>query len=230
MRDGQVRLAIANDYEVVVRGLASLLAPHEDRIRIVELSVDDSVNTPVDVVLFDVFGSGEVHTGDVRRVLDSPFARNVAVYTANFDQSLIDTAMRMGIKGYLSKGMDAEQLVDAVCRIADGEVVVARSSMSRDSADRRWPGKLHDLSEREAEVLALIAQGYENDEIARRLYISVNTLKTRIRTMYRRMGFENRVQAAVWAVKHGFETDAGASSNQAGTSADEMRAVTSEHP
>ena len=65
-------------------------------------------------------------------------------------------------------------------------------------------------------MLALITQGYDNDAISTRLYISPNTLKSRIRTLYRKLGFENRVQAAVWGVKHGFETDSGASSNTRG--------------
>lgn len=210
--DGPVRLAIANDYEVVVRGLASILEPFSERVQIVDLAVDEPVETEADVALFDVFGSGEVHTGDVRRVLDQPHVRHVAIYTFNFDQSLVDTARRMGVTGYLSKALPGSELVDAICRIAAGEVVVKETVVGRRSASpRRWPGKLHDLSEAEAEVLALITQGYDNAAIAQRLYISQNTLKTRIRMLYRRLGFENRVQAAVWGVKHGFEADSGAS-------------------
>ena len=206
-------VAIANDYEVVVRGLATVLAPFSERVRVVDLTVNDSVHRAADVCLFDVFGSGEVHTGDVHRVLDDPRVGHVAIYTSNFDHSLVETARRMGISGYLSKGLSGERLVDAIVRIAHGEVVVEDAPAPRRSgpqSERRWPGKLHDLSEREAEVLALITQGYDNEEIARRLFISQNTLKTRIRHMYRRLGFANRVQAAVWGVKHGFETDSGA--------------------
>jgi DNA-binding NarL/FixJ family response regulator len=219
--DRPVRLAITNDYEVVVRGLASMLEPFADRIEIVDLAAHEPVHTEADVALFDAFGSGEVHTGDVRRVLDDPRVRYVAMYTSNFDPALIETARRMGVAGYLSKALPGEQLADAICRIADGEQVVRDAPARRTTSPRRWPGMLHDLSEAEAEVLALITQGYENSAIARRLYISQNTLKTRIRMMYRRLGFENRVQAAVWAVKHGFETDSGASA----TSRDEREPV-----
>ena len=210
--DRPVRLAIANDYEVVVRGVASMIEPFSDRAQIVDLAVQEPVDTQADVALFDVFGSGEVHTGDVHRVLDDPRVCHVAIYTLNFDRELIDTAQRMGITGYLSKALPGKELVDAICRIAEGEVVVRDAPVARRSpSPRRWPGKLHDLSEAEAEVLALITQGYDNQSIAERLYISQNTLKTRIRMMYRRLGFENRVQAAVWGIKHGFESDSGAS-------------------
>ena len=213
--DRPVRLAIANDYEVVVRGLASMLEPFSDRVQIVDLAVQEPIDAVADVALFDVFGSGEVHTGDVQRVLDEPRVSHVAIYTFNFDDALIDTARRMGVTGYLSKALAGQELVDAICRIAEGEVVVeAASAGRRSTSPRRWPGKLHDLSEAEAEVLALITQGYDNAAIAERLYISQNTLKTRIRMMYRRLGFENRVQAAVWGVKHGFEAASGASAGR----------------
>ena len=147
--------------------------------------------------------------------LVGPIAR--PVFTWNHDPDLVDSAMRQGVHGYLSKGLDGDELSDALVRIAGDETVVMHTARrTRPSTERRWPGQLHDLSEREAEVLALITQGYENDAIARRLYISPNTLKTRIRNLYRRMGFENRVQAAVWGVKHGFETDSGATSQTRG--------------
>jgi two-component system, NarL family, response regulator LiaR len=207
--DRPVRLAIANDYEIVVRGLAAALEPHADRVQVAELTVDDDITPAADVVLYDVFGSGEVHTGDIRQVLDEG-QHHVAVFTWNFDRHLIDLALGAGVRGYLSKGLGGSDLADAVVRIADGEVVVLEPTRRTEASVRRWPGQLHDLPEREAEVLALIAQGYDNDQIAERLYISVNTVKSRIRNLYRRMGFQNRVEAAVWAVKHGFEPDSGA--------------------
>lgn len=201
-----VRVAVANDYEVIVHGVAAMLRPHP-QLEVVELVVDDRIDQPVDVVLFDVFGSGEAHTGGVTRILRQPHVGAVAVYTSNLDQRLIDVAMTAGAKGYLSKGLSGDDLAQAIFRIAQGETVIDRSPTGRADPKRPWPGRSFDLTEREAEVLALIVQGLENDVIAERLYISPNTLKTRIRNLYRKMGFENRVQAAVWGVKHGFDPD-----------------------
>jgi two-component system, NarL family, response regulator LiaR len=208
-----VRLSIANDYEIVVRGVAAVLEPHADRIEIVELVAGESPSEHVDVVLFDVFGTGEVHTGDVQGAIEDAMYGNVAVFTDNLDAALVETALELGVRGYLSKSLSGAELADAVVRVANGEIVVNTRRGSAPAPERRWPGKLHDLTEREAEVLALITQGYDNETIATRLYISPNTVKTRVRKLYRRMGFENRVQAAVWGVKHGFETDSGASSS-----------------
>jgi DNA-binding NarL/FixJ family response regulator len=211
--DRAVRLTIANDYEIVVRGLAAVLAPFSDRVEVVEILAADEPTESVEVVLFDCFGTGEVHTGDVQKVLADPCFTHVAVFTDNLDPALVQVALDLGVHGYLSKSMSGSELADAVVRVAAGEVVVSSQRSSAPTKDRRWPGKLHDLSEREAEVLALITQGYDNDTIANRLFISPNTVKSRVRSLYRRMGFENRVQAAVWGVKHGFETDSGASSS-----------------
>ncbi len=211
MSEVRVRVSIENDYEVVVRGVAAMLAEFEDRIEVVELLADESPSVPVDVLLFDVFGTGEVHVGDVQRALGEPRAVCVAVYTSNFDPELIAIAKGLGAAGYLSKSLTGAQLADAIERVARGEVVVSPPPERQRVDDRRWPGQLDDLTEREAEVLALITQGYDNEAIATRLYISPNTLKSRIRTLYRKLGFDNRVQAAVWGVKHGFETDSGAS-------------------
>jgi DNA-binding NarL/FixJ family response regulator len=211
-RHKPLRVSIEDDYEVVVRGVAAMLAPHAERIEVVELLADEQPNEPVDVLLFDVFGSGEVHTGEVQRAVFDPLVNRVAVFTSNFDPALIDKARQLGVGGYLSKALSGDELADAIERVARGETVVSSPPERSAPNRRRWPGQLHDLTEREAEVLALITQGYDNDAISTRLYISPNTLKSRIRTLYRKLGFENRVQAAVWGVKHGFETDSGASS------------------
>jgi DNA-binding NarL/FixJ family response regulator len=207
-----VTVALADDYEIVVRGLASLLSPFASRVRVVEVVIHGAVRSPVDVVLQDVFGAGEVHTGDVDDALRNDFVGAVAVFTWNFDPHLVAAALERGVRGYLSKGLTSLELVEAIERIAAGEVVVARSRSRSNHGPRRWPGQLHDLSEGEAEVLALITQGYDNSAIAERLFISPNTLKSRIRSLYRKLGCQNRVQAAIWGIRHGFETDSGASS------------------
>ena len=80
----------------------------------------------------------------------------------------------------------------------------ARSTRSPSGA---WPGKEHGLTVREAEIIALITQGLSNQEIAERSYLSINSVKTYIRTAYRKIGVERRAQAVLWGIKHGFEPD-----------------------
>ena len=68
-----------------------------------------------------------------------------------------------------------------------------------------WPGREFGLTAREAEIIALITQGLTNQEIAERSYLSINSVKTYIRTAYRKMGVASRSQAVLWGVRHGFE-------------------------
>ncbi len=70
-----------------------------------------------------------------------------------------------------------------------------------------WPGRAEGLTARQAEVLALIAQGLSNDEVAERAYITINSLKSHVRAIYRKIGAESRSQAVIWALEHGFAPD-----------------------
>ena len=70
-----------------------------------------------------------------------------------------------------------------------------------------WPGTDVGLSPREAEIIALITQGLSNQEIADRAFLSINSVKTYIRTAYRKMGVQRRSQAVLWGVQHGFQPD-----------------------
>jgi DNA-binding NarL/FixJ family response regulator len=212
MRDrgtkGLVRLAIVNDYEIVVRGLASVLE-ERDGFRIVELATGSVVDTPVDLALYDTFGAVEPGFETVRQMVDDPHVGRVVVFTWVFETPRVDDLLAMGVDGYLSKALSADDLVDALHRIHGGERVVseAPSASAGTGTGRRWPGQSMNLTEKEADVLAFIVRGLDNREIAELLYISPNTLKTRIRSLYRKLGVESRVQAALWGVQHGFQPD-----------------------
>ena len=77
--------------------------------------------------------------------------------------------------------------------------------MREDVTPPDWPGRRTGLSAREAEVIALITQGFTNDEIARNCYLSINSVKSYIRSAYRKMGVERRSQAVLWGVQHGMD-------------------------
>ena len=111
--------------------------------------------------------------------------------------------------GFLDKRLTAEELADALERIHRGEsgVVSADYPPSVDFDLGEWPGREHGLSAREAEVIALITQGLSNEEIADRTYMSINTVKTYIRTAYRKIGVDNRTRAVLWGVDNGFRPD-----------------------
>ncbi len=202
-----IRLAIVNDYEIVVNGVAAVLDAYPERVTLVELDsqLPVAADIEVDVVLYDTFGQAQGDTMDVERLLNGSQAR-VVVFSWNTDAALVQRALRAGAAGYLSKDVDADQLVDALERVHRGELVLPAEDVTQDRFGR-WPGDDLDLSPRESEVLALICQGLTNADISERAFIGVNTVKTHIRTLYRKIGVESRSQAVRWGLEHGFAPD-----------------------
>ncbi len=204
---GPVRVAVVDDYEIVVAGIAAILAPHADRVRVVELDVGTlPVRGDVDVVLYDTFGHTDNHDLDVADLVRSGSVK-VVIFSWNVEPQRIDEALCRGAAGYLPKSLTAEEIVAALERVHAGEIVrpsdVPASSVVETVG---WPGREHGLTHREAEVIALIAQGLSNQEIADRLYLSINSVKSYIRTGYRKIGVTRRAQAVGWAIANGFDT------------------------
>jgi NarL family two-component system response regulator LiaR len=200
-----VRVAIVNDYELVVAGLAAVLAQFTHRIGVVELDAQMPVISDVDVVLYDSFARAQGDTIDNGMLTREGASAKLVIFSWNVQEELVTRAIRAGAAGYLHKGIEAEQLVSALEAVHAGEQVLPGSS----SADRlgRWPGDDFGLSPRESEVLALICQGLSNQEIAHRAFLGVNTIKTYIRTAYRKIGVTSRTNAVLWGVEHGFTPD-----------------------
>jgi two-component system, NarL family, response regulator LiaR len=201
----RMRLAIVNDYAVVVAGVASFLAA--EHIDVVETGARQSVISDVDIVLYDTFGQIEgVGPGLKDFVRDS--GAKVVIYSWNLSPRLIDQALAEGAAGYLSKVLTGPEIVAALDRVMGGEIVVVtgdhESSMGG-AGD--WPGRSAGLTPREAEVVALIVQGLSNQEIAERAFLRMNTVKFYIRNAYRKMGVKTRAQAVLWGVENGFQPD-----------------------
>ncbi len=202
-----ITLAVVNDYPLVVAGLNAVLDPYSDRVRVTELNVNTPVVSPVDVVLQDTFANphgplpahpGETGSGPSKRV----------IFTWNVDPELVRLARDGGADGYVLKSIPADELVHTIERIFHGELIFPNNN-DRERAPMlgRWPGDEHGLSGRESEVLALICQGLSNIEISQRAYIGVNTVKTYIRSAYRKIGATTRAQAVIWGLAHGFAPD-----------------------
>lgn len=201
-----IRVAVVNDYELVVAGVAAVLARHSERVRVVELDSRLPVTSDVDVVLYDSFGQPQGEMIDVPGLVSSPDAR-VLIFSWNVQPELVEASLKAGAAGYVSKSADAEALVEAIERVHRGETVRPADTPVDQPVVGRWPGEEQGLSPREAEVLALICQGLSNQEITERAYIGLNTVKTYIRSLYAKIGVESRTQAVLWGVDHGFRPD-----------------------
>src|SRR4051812_26096161 len=205
---GPVRLALVDDYEVVLRGVAQMLSEFPDRVEIAEIDAHEPVSVDVDIALYDTFAQPEVDRDGIDALVANPHARHVVVYTWAFSAELIETAMAKGAHGYLSKTLSSVELVDALVAIHQGEIVVSPDpTRIRSVPGRDWPGRSEGLSERESEVIALITQGHSNNDIATLMYLSTSSIKMYIRSSYRKMGVSSRTQAVLWGLRHGFGAD-----------------------
>ena len=202
-----MRVAVVNDYELVVVGVAALLEPYRDRVEVVEVDSNLPVLHDVDVILYDTFGQVQGRGVDVDSLVDGGNAK-VVIYSWNLHDELVQDSLTAGASGYLSKGLEAEELVEAIERIHGGkQVLPIGGGTVNPKPESAWPGKEFGLTVREAEIIALITQGLSNQEIAERSYLSINSVKTYIRTAYRKIRVERRAQAVLWGIKHGFEPD-----------------------
>jgi DNA-binding NarL/FixJ family response regulator len=199
---------LVDDYDVVVLGVAHMLDPYRDRIRITELDTNQPLAGTVDIVLYDSFAQPESDHDEISVLINNPRARRVVVYTWNFHPDLISSARRLGVHGYLSKTLAARDLVAALEAVHAGDIVVSDPPPRPRSANGlNWPGRGEGLTDRESEILALITQGKSNTEVAALTHLSPNTVKSYIRTIYRKIEVSSRTQAVLWGVKNGFSPD-----------------------
>lgn len=164
-------------------------------------------NTPT-VILFDC---SFVPADEVLRQLGGTDAvpEHVVPALLNVDsrQLLECEALSAGVRGFFYSDQDPAQLPKALEALAQGEVWVSRRILLRAALHTQEPQRRDadgrcGLTQREEEILAMIIIGARNDEIAGKLYISTNTVKTHIYNIYKKINVPNRTQAALWAAKH----------------------------
>jgi two-component system, NarL family, response regulator LiaR len=202
-----IRMAVVNDYEVVVHGVAAMLRSYTERIEVVELDADSSVVSPVDIALYDTFAQPQGDHESVARLVANPRVGRVVVYTWNLDPRLERASLKIGASGYLSKRLTASELVDALEVVHQGTVLVSEDDASRSPVGGDWPGREEGLTPRESEVLSLITQGLSNKEILSRTGLSINSIKSYIRSCYRKIEVTSRSRAVLWGIDHGFQPD-----------------------
>ncbi|MCQ9185001.1 response regulator transcription factor [Streptomyces sp. IBSBF 2953] len=220
---GTIRVLIADDQQMVRQGFTVLLNAHPG-IEVIGQAVDgfDAVAkvselTP-DVVLMDIRmpdlgGIDATH----RITLDHPHIKVLVLTTFDLDEYVYE-ALRAGASGFLLKDASAEQLAEAVRVVAAGDALLAPgitrkliAEFSRLNANPRAPLKerVGALTERETEVLALIAQGLSNAEIAHHLVVAEQTVKTHVGRILVKLGLRDRTQAAVFAYESGLVRPSG---------------------
>lgn len=196
-----IRVALSNDYELALLGLAQMLARHPSQVQVVDLTTLPKMPHEADIILYDTFGRLPDNDAKLRTIVEENTAKVVVYSWEDYPEQ---AARRQGAAGYLHKGVNAEQLVAAIASIHDGDHPGDVSGEGEPVLT--WPGQVLGLSQRESEMLTFITRGLTNEEIARRAYLSINTVKTYIRTAYRKIGVQSRSQAVAWGYQNGFQS------------------------
>jgi two-component system, NarL family, response regulator LiaR len=196
LRNGTLRVAVANDYELVVAGLAGMLAPYAPQVEVAgEIVIGETLQEPVDIVLYDTYGREGLAADQLRALMATEGVDRVAVFTFSPSPLVQQTAASLGAVAVLPKTLSSAELVEALQTIADGRDLAVPNRLRHTADERYWPGRDRGLTERESEVVVLLAQGLRNQEIASALYVSIDTVKTHLRAAFRKLSVTNRAQA-----------------------------------
>lgn len=202
-----IRLALVNDYEVVVAGLSAMLRHYPGEFDIVELNANTAVREPVDIALYDVFAQDTRDGSGVGDLLANDAVRNVVIYAWHVTPASAARTISRGVAGIVSKTLPAHELVDALRSVHSGAQVITDQAGRRGAVGGNWPGREEGLTARESEVIALITQGRSNADIAAQTSLSINSVKSYIRSAYRKMQVTSRTTAVLWGIEHGFAPD-----------------------
>jgi DNA-binding NarL/FixJ family response regulator len=206
-----IRVLVADDHAMVRVGLSQLITGSQDMELVGQAAdgweaVDLAGRREPDVILMDLEMPNLDGVAATRRVLGALPGVHVVVLTSFSDRERILEALDAGADGYLLKDADPDELLRGIRAAARGEAPLdpkaARAVLASRAARRCEPA----LTEREQEVLALVADGLANKLIAHRLGISEKTVKAHLTTIFQRIDVTNRTQAAAWAREHGYQT------------------------
>jgi DNA-binding NarL/FixJ family response regulator len=201
---------------MVLQGLKAMLAPFRGRIRVVGQAVtaDDALSVVgtlnPDIVLCDLRLQGASGLDLCRRLRERDPERRVVLLSVYDDEQYLFQALRAGASGYLLKRINGAELVRQLELVAAGETVIDTALAGRavDAAARLqsgefWPGARHGLTHRESEVLSLMVTGLSNRGIANKLVVGDETIKSHVRSIYRKLDVNDRAGAVAAALREG---------------------------
>ncbi|MDX2733504.1 MULTISPECIES: response regulator transcription factor [Streptomyces] len=211
MADKIIRVLLVDDHQVVRRGLRTFLEIQDD-IEVVGEAADGaegvarSEELHPDVVLMDIKMPGTDGIEALRKLRELENPAKVLIVTSFTEQRTVVPALRAGASGYVYKDVDPDALAGAIRSVYAGHVLlqpeVAGALLAQEDAGG-GTGRGSTLTDREREVLGLIADGRSNREIARALVLSEKTVKTHVSNILMKLDLSDRTQAALWAVRHG---------------------------
>jgi two-component system, NarL family, response regulator LiaR len=208
-----IRILLVDDHNVLRQGMAQVIESQPDMTVVAQAgNGQDAVNLAVqhkpDVILMDINMPQMDGVEAARQVTAVHPETGIIILTMYRRDDYVFEAIKAGASGYLLKEVELDELLAAIRSVANGEAVIDSAIAGRVLAELRQPQKTVTkdepvLSERDLEILQLLAQGLKNQEIADQLFISEKTVRNRLSLIFRRLHLENRTQAVLYAVRKG---------------------------
>lgn len=212
-----IRVLIADDHKLFRQGLISLMKTRSDLVEVIGEAETGSeairlaVELKPDIVLMDIFMPDGDGLQAARILRETAPQVAIVMLTSSEQDEHLNEAVRIGVAGYLLKNLDGEELFELLSGIQRGEAAMTRAMAARllknISHSQTDLVKSDELTEREIEVLKLVALGASNQQIAKELCITINTVKSHIKSILSKLQLENRTQAATYAIKTGLVSE-----------------------
>ena len=209
--DDPIRILVADDHTVVREGLCALLTARPDMEVVAEAAdgveaVEQVRALRPDVILMDLVMPRKGGLEAIEEIRAEDPEACILVLTSFAEDKKVFSAVRAGAQGYLLKDSSSKDLIQAIYAVRRGELSLQPKLALKALRELSQPGDVslaQTLTERELEVLTLVAQGLSNQEIARELYISDRTVTTHVSNILSKLHLPNRTQAAIFAIKEG---------------------------
>ncbi|NEW62081.1 response regulator [Granulicatella sp. zg-ZJ] len=204
-----ISVLLVDDHEMVRLGVSAYLSIQEDISVIGQASngkegVEKALALKPDVILMDLVMEEMDGIEATQCILSQWPEAKIIIVTSFLDDEKVFPALKSGARGYLLKTSMAQDISDAIYKVYAGEQVLGKQIIEKIQQQASHEKELHeDLTLRENEVLLLIAQGYSNQEIAEKLFITLKTVKTHVSNVLSKLEVEDRTQATIYAFKKG---------------------------
>ena len=212
MEDDRITVLIVDDHAIVRKGIRTFLETEPDIEVVGEAvngreAVQKAMQFSPNVILMDLMMPEMNGIEATRQIMTEQPDMHILVLTSFSTDDKLFPAVEAGAQGYLLKDAGPEELLQAIRRAAKGEstltpAIVRRLLREFSSDNKDWP-PVEPLTERETEVLRLLAEGLTNEELADRLYISKATARTHVSNILAKLNLANRTQAALYALRYG---------------------------
>jgi NarL family two-component system response regulator LiaR len=207
-----IRILITDDHAVVREGLSSFISLEPDMEVVAEAgdgieAVEKALLLVPDIILMDIVMPRQTGIEALQQLQEAGSPAKVIVLTSFAEYEQLYPAIKAGAMGYLLKDSTPGQLVQAIRDVYQGQTslspVIARMLIDEIKKESELPLSKDPLTDREVEVLKLVAQGLTNNEIAERLVVSEGTVGTHISNILEKLHLANRTQAALYALRRG---------------------------